>query len=69
MNEKVNAKVAEYESHLRSAERAVEEAAQAICSLRGNLPRRELNDALEGIQELIRGTWRLYDNPEIEIAR
>lgn len=64
-----NSKIEEYENALRDAERDIEKAAQAICSLRGNLPRRELNDALEGIQELIRGTWRLYDNPEIEIAR
>ena len=64
-----NSKIEEYENALRDAERDIKKAAQAICSLRGNLPRRELNDALEGIQELIRGTWRLYDNPEIEIAR
>lgn len=69
MNEEVNAKVAEYEEHLRAAERALEKACQAICSLRGDFPHRKLNETLDTVQELIRGTWRFYDNPDIEIAR
>ena len=64
-----NEKVADYEAHLRNAEREMEKACQAICSLRGPFPHMELNAILEGIQELIRGAWRFYDNPEVEIAR
>lgn len=67
MNE-VNEKIAEYEAHLRDAELAVEKAAQAICSLRGSLPRYALSQTLEGIQALLRGAWQLYDNPDIEEA-
>ena len=65
----VNDRIAEYETNLRGAERAIEKACQAICSLRGPFPHKELNDTLVGIQELIRGAWRFYDNPEVEIAR
>ena len=65
----VNAKVSEYEAALRDAETAIENACQAICSLRGDFPRYELNKAYETIQDAIRGTWRYYNNPEIEIAR
>lgn len=64
----INDKIAEYEANLRDAERAIEKAAQAICSLRGDLPRYQLNQSLEIVQELIRGTWRLYDNPDIKGA-
>ena len=64
-----NEKVAEYEASLRNAEKEVEKACRAICPLRGPFPHRELNDTLEGIRELIRGAWRFYDNPEVEIAR
>ena len=66
---KVNAKVSEYEAALRNAEAAIENACKAICSLRGDFPRYELNKAYETIQDAIRGTWRYYNNPKIEIAR
>ena len=72
MNEKVNAKVAEYEEHLRAAERDIEKACQAICPLCGsdiNSVRESMFTALDIIQERIQKTWRLYDNPEIEIER
>ena len=64
-----NEMVVDYENHLRNAEREVEKACQAICSLRGPFPHLKLNDSLVGIQELIRGTWQLYDNPNITITR
>ena len=66
--DEVNDKISEYEANLRDAERAIEKACQAICSLRGDFPHRELNETLDTVQELIRGTWRFYDNPDIEIA-
>jgi hypothetical protein len=64
----MNEKVAKYEEALRAAERNIEQACQAICSLRGPFPHRELNDTLVVISELIRGAWRFYDNPEVEEA-
>ena len=64
-----NEMIVDYEDHLRNAEREVEKACQAICSLRGPFPHRELNYTLAEISELIRGAWRFYDNPEVEIAR
>ena len=64
-----NEMIVAYEDHLRNAEREVEKACQAICSLRGPFPHMELNDTLVGISRLIRGAWRFYDNPEVEIAR
>ena len=66
---KVNAKISEYEAALRSAETAIENACQAICSLRGDFPRYELNKAYESIQDAIRGAWRYYNNHEVTIAR
>ena len=63
-----NEMVVEYETHLLNAEREVEKACQAICFLRGPFPNIELNDTLVGIDQLIRGAWMLYNNPEVEIA-
>jgi hypothetical protein len=71
MNEEVNAKVAEYEEHLRAAERDIERALQAVCPLRGEAlaeVRKSLGDALGLVQFNIRGTFKLYDNPDIEVA-
>lgn len=69
MNE-INEKVAEYESHLRDAERNIERALQAICSLYGSSELGEihktLGDALGLVQFNICGTFKLYDNPEIK---
>ena len=69
MNE-INEKVAEYESHLRDAERNIERALQAICSLYGSPELGEihktLGDALGLVQFNICGTFKLYDNPEIK---
>lgn len=69
----VNEKVAEYESKLRDAERAIEAALQAICPLAGaeiGVVRYNLQyKVLPEVQKAIRGTWNLYDNPEVEIAR
>lgn len=67
--DEINDRIAEYEANLRDAERAIEKACQAICSLRGDFPHRELGIALENVQDAIRGCWRFYDNEEIEIAR
>lgn len=64
----MNEKVAKYEESLREAERNIEQACQAICSLRGPFPHRQLQDVLSGVQDLIRGAWRFYDNPEVEEA-
>ena len=65
----INARVGEYEAALRDAEAAIENAMQAICSLRGEFPRYALNEAYDSIQDAIRGCWQLYDNPDITIAR
>lgn len=59
-----NEKVAEYEANLRDAEKALEKAGQAICSLTGDevgSARYTLDyDILEKVQEAIRNTYRLY---------
>jgi hypothetical protein len=69
MNE-INEQVANYESHLRDAERNIERALQSICSLYGSSElgeiRKTLGDALGVIQFNICGTFKLYDNPEIK---
>jgi len=71
MNE-INEKVAEYESHLRDAERNIECALQAICSLYGSSElgeiRKTLGDALGMVQFNICGTFKLYDNPDIKVG-
>lgn len=59
-----NDKVAEYEAHLRDAERDIETALRAICPLTGE----EVNEvrynlqykALEEVQNAIRGVYKLY---------
>ena len=57
-----NDKVAEYEESLRKAEADIEAALRAICSLRGDFPRYELQyDVLEKIQDAIRGAWQFYE--------
>lgn len=64
-----NEMIAEYENNLRKAEADVENALRAICSLRGDFPRYELQyNVLENIQNAIRGTWRFYNNPDVEVA-
>lgn len=59
-----NDKIGEYEANLRSAEKSLEKAAQAICDLRGEevgVARYTLEfDILEKVQEAIRQTYRLY---------
>jgi hypothetical protein len=69
MNE-INERVANYESHLRDAEKNIEQALQAICSLGGSPKlgevRKSLGDALGLVQFNICGTYQLYDNPEIK---
>ncbi len=71
MNENINTKVAECEDSTRDAERAIESALQAICSLGGTAEvdevRKSLNDALEQVVGVIHGIYRLYDNPEIKV--
>ena len=60
----MNEKIAEYESKLRDAERAIEAALQAICPLTGeevNRARYNLQyKALEEVQNAIRGVYKLY---------
>ena len=71
MNE-INEKIANYESHLRDAERDIESALKAICPLCGSEElgeiRNSLRDALGLVQFNICGTFKLYDNPDIKIA-
>lgn len=59
-----NDKIAEYESHLREAERNLEKALQAICSLTGeDIGEARYNvqyKALEEVQNAIRGVYKLY---------
>ena len=68
MNE-INEKIANYESHLRDAERNLERALQSICSLCGSSElgeiRKTLGDALGLVQFNICGTFKLYDNPDV----
>ena len=68
MNE-INEKIANYESHLRDAERNLEAALQAICPLCGSSKlgevRKTLGDALGLVQFNIHGTYKLYDNSDI----
>lgn len=72
MNDDINNKVATYESHLREAEHNIEDALKSICSLRGskelNDIRKSLKDALGLVQYNICGTFKLYDNPDINIC-
>ena len=68
MNKNITAKIAKYEESLREAERSIEEACRSICSLRGPFPHRQLHEALGTVQDLIRGAWKFYDNPEVEEA-
>ena len=69
MNE-INEKVATYESHLREAERNIENALKSICSLYGSPElgdvHKTLNEALALVQYNICGTFKLYDNPDIK---
>ena len=59
-----NERIAQYESHLRDAERSIEAALRTICDLTGeevNTFRYKLNyKALTEVQDAIRGTYRLY---------
>ena len=68
MNE-INEKIANYESHLRDAERNLEAALREICPLCGSYElgeiRKTLGDALDLVQSNIRGTFKLYNNPDI----
>ena len=70
MNNEINEKVATYETHLRDAERNIENALKSICSLYGSPElgdvRTTLKDALAMVQYNICGTFKLYDNPEIK---
>lgn len=67
MKDTRNQAIAEYEANLRDAERSVEKALQAICPLRGEAVSNARMDVsykvLEGIQNAIRGTWKLYEDP------
>jgi hypothetical protein len=67
VKDEINEKVAAYETHLRDAERSVEKALQAICPLTGEEVSNARMDVsykvLEGIQNAIRGTWKLYEDP------
>lgn len=63
-----NEMIKQYEDNLRKAEADVEAALRAICPLRGNFPRYDLQyHVLENIQNAIRGTWKFYNNPDVEI--
>lgn len=64
-----NEMIAKYEDNLRKAEGDIEDALKAICSLRGEFPRYELQCALEKVQDAIRGAWRFRDNEDVEIVR
>lgn len=56
-----NKKVDEYKEHLYKAEADIEAALRSVCSMSGeNIPRCELNQALEKVQDAIRSAWRLY---------
>ena len=71
MNEEINAKVTEYEEHLRAAERDIERALQVVCPLHGGAlaeVRRTLGEALAMVQYNLCGIFKLYDNPDIEVA-
>lgn len=63
----INEKIGNYEDNLRKAERDIEAAARAVCSLRG-VNTYQLTKALEAVQNALRGTWQLYDNPSITEA-
>ena len=59
-----NLQIEEYESELRKAERDIEAALQAICSLDGEeIGQTRYNlqcKALEEVQNALRGAYRLY---------
>lgn len=63
----INDKIGKYEDNLRKAERDIEAAARAVCSLRG-VNTYQLTKALESVQDAIRGAWQYYDNPSITEA-
>lgn len=71
MNE-INEKVANYESHLRDAERNIERALQSICDVCGtglNEVHKDLYAALELVRAKIHGTYKFYDNPDLKIVK
>jgi hypothetical protein len=67
---KINEKVATYETHLRMAACNIENALKSICSLYGYSKledvRKTLYEALSMVQYNICGTFKLYDNQEIK---
>ena len=63
----INDKIGKYEENLRKAEKDIEAAARAVCSLRGVNTYQALK-ALENVQEALRGVWQYYDNPSITEA-
>ena len=63
-----NDRIGEYEANLRAAERDIENALGSVCSLGGEPigeVRRALGKVLEKVQEELRRTYWLYDNPGI----
>lgn len=57
--------IGQYEESLRKAEADIEAALRAVCPLHGPFPRYEIGQALEKVQEAIRGAFRLYNNDEV----
>ena len=68
----INDKIAEYETHLREAERELEKALDAIYDLYGTAKlgeaRKAIGEAAGLVQFTLRGTFQLYDNPDIKRA-
>lgn len=69
--DEINERVANYESHLRDAEKSIEQELDAISSLHGSPKleevRKTLGEGLSMVQFNICGTFMLYDNPEIKV--
>ena len=70
--DKINEAIATYETHLREAERELEKALDAIYDLYGSAKlgeyRKAIGEASGLVQFTIRGTYQLYDNPNIRVA-
>ena len=68
----INDKIAEYETHMREAEREIDKALEAICALYGSVDvgeaRKAAGEAQGMVQHAIRNTYKLYDNPDIKGA-
>lgn len=66
----INDRIAEYETHLRAAEREMDKALETIYDLYGSVDldeaRKAAGEAQGMVQYAIRNTYKLYDNPDIK---